>query len=53
MDRLKLALVRAEGDVDVLLTCEWPAGTCDGLPDAAKPQDVKKLDGRCKGACLS
>ncbi|PSC76403.1 Zinc finger CCCH domain-containing 64 [Micractinium conductrix] len=45
VDRLKLALVRAEGDVDVLLTCEWPAGTCDGLPDAAKPQDVKKLDG--------
>lgn len=40
VDRLKLALARAEGDIDVLLTCEWPAGLCDGLPDAAKPQGV-------------
>jgi hypothetical protein len=44
VDRLKLALAKAEGDIDVLLTCEWPAGLCDELPDAAKPQDVR-LDG--------
>lgn len=44
MDRLKLGLAKAEGDVDVLLTCEWPAGLCDGLPDAAKPPGLN-LDG--------
>lgn len=29
---------KADGDVDLLLTCEWPAGVTDGaapLPDAA------------------
>ncbi|KAL4423189.1 hypothetical protein ABPG77_000322 [Micractinium sp. CCAP 211/92] len=44
VDRLKLGLAKAEGDVDVLLTCEWPAGLCDGLPDAAKPPGLS-LDG--------
>jgi hypothetical protein len=44
VDRLKLALAKAEGDVDVLLTCEWPAGVCDDLPEAARPQGVA-LDG--------
>lgn len=44
VDRLKLGLAKAEGDIDVLLTCEWPAGLCDGLPDTAKPQGVP-LDG--------
>lgn len=45
VDRLKLGLAKAEGDVDVLLTCEWPAGLCDGLPDAAKPPGLS-LDGK-------
>lgn len=48
VDRLKLGLAKAEGDVDVLLTCEWPAGLCDGLPDAAKPPGLS-LDGEGQG----
>lgn len=48
VDRLKLGLAKAEGDIDVLLTCEWPAGLCDGLPDTAKPQGVP-LDGAWQG----
>lgn len=44
VEKLKLGIAQAEGDVDVLLTCEWPAGLCDGLPEAAKPQGIK-LDG--------
>lgn len=44
VDKLKLALAKAEGDIDVLLTNEWPQGLCDGLADAARPQDAK-LDG--------
>jgi hypothetical protein len=44
VDRLKLQLTQAEGDMDVLLTCEWPAGLCDGLLEAAKPVGIP-LDG--------
>jgi hypothetical protein len=36
--RLKQAVERADGDVDLLLTCEWPAGVTAGaapVPDAA------------------
>ena len=36
--RLKRAVEAADGDVDLLLTCEWPAGMTAGaapLPDAA------------------
>ena len=36
--RLKAAVDRADGDVDLLLTCEWPAGVTSGaapLPEAA------------------
>lgn len=57
VDRLKLALAQAEGDIDVLLTCEWPQGLCDGLAEAAKPQGIR-LDGArpvawrcCLGGC--
>ncbi|MEW5297133.1 MAG: hypothetical protein WDW36_000361 [Sanguina aurantia] len=32
--RLKTALQGMEGDVDVLLTCEWPAGVTRGIPDS-------------------
>lgn len=44
VDRLKLALAQAEGDIDVLLTCEWPQGVADGLAEAARPQGIR-LDG--------
>lgn len=34
---LRLQLQHVDGDVDVLLTSEWPDGVCAGLPDAALP----------------
>lgn len=36
--RLKDAAERADGDIDILLTCEWPEGVTAGaapLPDGA------------------
>ena len=36
--RLKSAVDKADGDVDLLLTCDWPAGVTSGaapFPDAA------------------
>lgn len=44
---LQLALAK-EGDIDVLLTCEWPEGLCEGLPDAAQPQGME-LEGEGPG----
>jgi lariat debranching enzyme len=38
---LNHALNHAVGDMDILLTNEWPAGIADGLPDGAKPAGVK------------
>ena len=38
--RLKQAVERADGDIDLLLTCEWPAGVTAGaapVPDARAP----------------
>lgn len=32
VDKLKLALAKAEGDIDVLLTNEWPQARCCLLP---------------------
>ena len=30
----------ASGDVDIFLTCEWPAGVTAALPAALQPQSV-------------
>ena len=30
----------ASGDVDIFLTCEWPAGVTAAVPAALQPQDV-------------
>ncbi len=30
----------ASGDMDVFLTCEWPAGVCAAVPPALLPPDM-------------
>lgn len=45
---VKRQLANAQGDIDLLLTNEWPAGVCIGLPDAALPQGPASLSGECK-----
>ena len=37
VDAVKNAVSNAEGDIDFLLTNEWPAGVCAGLPEASLP----------------
>ncbi len=40
VDRLTKAVETTEGDIDLLLTCEWPAGVTDGLPAGSLPAGV-------------
>ncbi|CAL8469438.1 g8979 [Coccomyxa elongata] len=37
---LERAVDRAEGDVDILLTCEWPADVTAAVPPGSAPADV-------------
>jgi hypothetical protein len=41
--RLKAAAERVEGDIDLLLTCQWPAGVTAGV--GALPDGVSDLGG--------
>jgi hypothetical protein len=38
--RLEAAVDAASGDMDVFLTCEWPAGVCAAVPPALLPPDM-------------
>lgn len=38
--RLEAAVDSASGDVDIFLTCEWPAGITAAAPAALQPQSV-------------
>eukprot|EP00208_Stichococcus_sp_RCC1054_P002085 CAMPEP_0206146064 /NCGR_PEP_ID=MMETSP1473-20131121/29358_1 /ASSEMBLY_ACC=CAM_ASM_001109 /TAXON_ID=1461547 /ORGANISM="Stichococcus sp, Strain RCC1054" /LENGTH=638 /DNA_ID=CAMNT_0053542501 /DNA_START=442 /DNA_END=2358 /DNA_ORIENTATION=+ len=38
-DALTAAVERTEGDIDLLLTCDWPADVAAGLPSNAGPPD--------------
>lgn len=38
-DALTAAVERTEGDIDLLLTCDWPADVAAGLPANAGPPD--------------
>lgn len=40
MDRLTREVESAEGDIDLLLTCEWPADVAGGLAASAIPAGV-------------
>ena len=40
MKRLEADVDAASGDVDIFLTCEWPAGVCAAVPAALLPPDV-------------
>ena len=42
----------ADGDVDVLLTNDWPQGLCEGLPGSARPEGMKPSDGGWAGAAF-
>lgn len=46
---LQLDITRATGDIDVLLTNEWPEGLCDNLPEAAVPQGADLSGGWVAG----
>lgn len=39
-DLLRHKVEAADGDIDLLLTNEWPEGVCHGLPEAAQPAGV-------------
>lgn len=56
VQNLKHKLQATDGDIDMLLTNEWPAGVCFGLPDASKPNPVIEggnLEGSHVGADLA
>jgi hypothetical protein len=38
--RVTTEVEQSEGDVDLLLTCEWPADVAGGLPAASLPAGV-------------
>lgn len=38
IDAVKLAVATADGDIDFLLTNDWPAGVCNGIAEASLPQ---------------
>ncbi len=44
---LERAVDRAEGDVDILLTCEWPADVTAAVPPGSAPADVGSKGGHC------
>lgn len=44
---LERAVDRAEGDVDILLTCEWPADVTAAVPPGSAPADVGSTGGHC------
>jgi hypothetical protein len=39
--RVTTEVEQSEGDVDLLLTCEWPADVAGGLPAASLPAGVE------------
>ena len=49
MNRLKLQLEGAAGDIDLLLTCEWPEGILLATPPGSTPEGLNSPgDKTCK-----
>ena len=47
VNRLKDQIQGASGDVDLLLTCEWPEGLLLALPPNNPPEGVKTSGNIC------
>jgi len=45
VEALTLKLAQAEGDIDILLTNDWPAGICNGLPAGSISESIAKIAG--------
>jgi len=56
VDRLNSAVDHAEGDIDIFLTCEWPADVTAGVlaagADAAGSDAVAKLAVAARPRCV-
>jgi hypothetical protein len=49
VEQLKKALQQMEGEVDLLLTCEWPQGLLAGVPKNLMPSGERAVCKRCAG----